>query len=163
MTADAVDFIVDQWGAVRGDLDATPLHVIGRLHRLAHTIDGRLHPLFADAGLGDGDFDLLAALRRAGPPFALSAGELAKAMLVTSGATTKRIDRLQRRGLVARHVAPEDGRGRRVSLTADGLELVDRLMAAHLDNQRALLAGLTEPQLHNLTALLRKLLLSLDR
>ena len=69
--------------------------LIGRLHRLADALNAELRPVFAEAGLGDGDFDVLAALRRSGPPYALTPGELAATTMVTSGAVTKRIDRLE--------------------------------------------------------------------
>ncbi|MFE9102370.1 MarR family winged helix-turn-helix transcriptional regulator [Actinomadura geliboluensis] len=160
--ADATAAMVAQWHRERPDLDATPMLVIGRLFRLTDAADQRLRPLFAAAGLGNGDFDVLAALRRSGPPYALSAGELSRAVLVTTGAITKRVDRLEARGLVSRTVAEHDSRGRLVTLTAEGVALTDELLAAHLDNQRRLLAGLTEPERERLAALLQRLAATLD-
>ncbi|MFG2016867.1 MarR family winged helix-turn-helix transcriptional regulator [Actinomadura geliboluensis] len=159
---DATAAMVAQWHRERPDLDATPMLVIGRLFRLTDAADQRLRPLFAAAGLGNGDFDVLAALRRSGPPYALSAGELSRAVLVTTGAITKRVDRLEARGLVSRTVAEHDSRGRLVTLTAEGVALTDELLAAHLDNQRRLLAGLTEPERERLAALLQRLAATLD-
>ena len=92
--------------------------VIGRIARLAVLIDDLLRPPFAAAGLANGDFDLLAALRRQGPPYEASPGELAAAMLVTTGATTKRIDRLERQGYVTRQPTDATAGGRVVALTA---------------------------------------------
>ncbi len=134
--------IVDRWRELRPDLDATPLLVIGRIQRLAADLDERLRPPFAAAGLANGDFDLLATLRRQGPPHAASPGDLAAEMLVTTGATTKRIDRLERQGLVTRRPSQLDGRGRIVTLTASGRRLVDRLLAVHLTNESAILRPL---------------------
>ncbi|MFD3663642.1 MarR family winged helix-turn-helix transcriptional regulator [Streptomyces sp. NPDC058659] len=161
MQADAIAAIVDQWRRERPDLDTTPMLVIGRLFRLTDALDQRLRPPFGAAGLGSGDFDVLAALRRSGEPYALSAGELSRTVLVTTGAITKRVDRLEQRGLVARTVAEADSRGRLVTLTAEGVALTDELIAVHLDNQRGLLAGLGEDEQAELADLLERLALSL--
>jgi len=146
--------IVRRWREIRPDLDPTPLLVIGRIDRLASLIDDQLRPPFAAAGLASGDFDLLAALRRQGPPHEASPGELAAAMLVTSGATTKRIDRLERQGLVTRRPSDVDGRGRVVALTPSGRRLTDDLIAVHFDNEERILARLTAAQRDQLAELL---------
>lgn len=153
---DRVDEIVAQWAVERPDLDSSPLHVIGRISRLADLIDERLRPVFAERGLGDGDFDVLATLRRAGSPHELTPSELAASTMVTSGAVTKRVDRLIGAGLVERRVSESDGRGRRVRLTPAGLRLIDEAYPVHLQNERRLLAGLTEAERDRLGALLRK-------
>ncbi|MER5777394.1 MarR family transcriptional regulator, partial [Streptomyces sp. NPDC002039] len=114
-------------------------------------------PPFAAAGLGDGDFDVLAALRRSGKPYALSAGELSRTVLVTTGAITKRVDRLETRGLVNRSVTESDSRGRVIALTAEGVELTDQLIATHLANQHLLLAGLGGEEQAQLADLLERL------
>ncbi|WP_049567847.1 MarR family winged helix-turn-helix transcriptional regulator [Nonomuraea sp. SBT364] len=157
MQPDAITAMIDQWKRERPDLDATPMLVIGRLFRLTGTLDQRLRPPFSAAGLGNGDFDVLAALRRSGEPYALSAGELSRTVLVTTGAITKRVDRLEARGLVSRSVAEDDSRGRLITLTAEGAGLTDELMAVHLDNQRRLLSGLTHDEQAQLAHLLGRL------
>ncbi|MFF8266840.1 MarR family winged helix-turn-helix transcriptional regulator [Streptomyces sp. NPDC016562] len=154
---DEIVAIAAQWERERPDLDATPMLVIGRLFRLTDTLDRRLRPPFAAAGLGNGDFDVLAALRRAGAPYTLSAGELSRTVLVTTGAVTKRVDRLRARGLVERAVADADSRGRLITLTPEGVALTDRLIAVHLDNQRRLLAGLGDDERTHLAHLLGQL------
>ncbi|TWV56366.1 MarR family transcriptional regulator [Streptomyces misionensis] len=161
MQPDPIAAIVDQWKRERPDLDAAPMLVIGRLFRLTSALDQRLRPPFAAAGLGSGDFDVLAALRRSGAPYALSAGELSRTVLVTTGAITKRVDRLEARGLVARSVDRSDSRGRLVTLTPEGVALTDELIAVHLDNQRRLLAGLGEDERARLASLLERLALTL--
>jgi DNA-binding MarR family transcriptional regulator len=142
------------WARERPDLDPGPLLVVGRIMRLAAAYDALLRPPFAEAGLGSGDFDLLAALRRSGSPYALSPGDLAAAMLVTSGAATKRIDRLEAQGLVRRDASPTDGRARTVTLTDAGRRLVDELMPRHLANEDRLLEPLTAQQRRQLDRLL---------
>ncbi|MEU5990711.1 MarR family transcriptional regulator [Spirillospora sp. NPDC047418] len=159
---DATAVIVAQWSRERPDLDPGPMLVIGRLFRLTDEIDQRLRPLFAAADLGNGDFDVLAALRRSGAPCTLSAGELSRTVLVTTGAITKRVDRLEARGLVERTVAENDSRGRLITLTAEGIALTDDLIAAHLDNQRRLLSGLSAEEQWQLAALLHRLSATLE-
>jgi len=151
---DWVGTIVGRWRTVRPDLDPTPMLVVARIGRLAAVIDELLRPPFAGAGLAHGDFDLLAALRRQGPPHAASPGRLAEAMLVTTGATTKRLDRLERQGYVTRAPSQDDGRGRLVTLTASGLRVVDELFTAHLANEASILGALTPTQQDDLGRLL---------
>ncbi|MGV9775578.1 MarR family winged helix-turn-helix transcriptional regulator [Streptosporangium sp. NPDC003464] len=155
--ADAVDRIVGQWRRERPDLDPSPMHVIGRITRLHWVLDERLGRVFERYGLGRGEFDVLATLRRSGPPFELSAGELRESTMVTSGAVTKRIDRLERAGLVSRRTAEDDARGRLIRLTHRGRELIDGAVEQHVRNETRLLAGLTADERSTLTDLLRKL------
>ena len=106
---DAVDRIVAQWAVERPDLDSSPMAVVGRIHRVADLLDSALRPPFAEEGLGNGDFDVLASLRRAGAPYRLTPSELTATMMVTSGAVTKRIDRLHENlGALKVHLGPAD-------------------------------------------------------
>ncbi len=149
--------IVDQWAHERPDVDATPMHVIGRVSRLAADLDPLLAPIFVAHGLGDGEFDVLATLRRAGEPYELSPGDLGASMMVTSGAVTKRIDRLERSGLVTRRVSDVDARARLIALTPEGRRIVDQAIVEHMDNESRLLAGLTAADRTALADLLRKM------
>jgi len=151
---DHVGRIIEQWGEQRPDLDVSPMGLIGRLHRLGARLNDELRPVFAEAGLGDGDFDVLAALRRSGPEHALTPGELGTTTMVTSGAITKRIDRLERAGLVTRTVSDTDARSRQVALTSDGLRLVDDLLERHVANEHRLVAGLSTEDRERLGELL---------
>ena len=96
--------------------------------------------------MDEGKFDVLAALRRAGEPYERAPGELAQHTMVTTGAMTKRIDALEAAGLVTRRRSAEDGRGRVVALTAAGRRVIDEAFAAHLANERRLLAVLSGPE-----------------
>ena len=159
---DHVGRILAQWGRERPELDVSPLGVIGRLHRLAHTLNTELRALFAEAGLSDGDFDVIASLRRAGEPYALTPGELAATTMVTSGAVTKRVDRLEAQGYVTRTVSSGDARSRTIALTDRGRALIDELFPRHVDNERRLLAGLSKDDRADLARLLEKWGRSLD-
>jgi DNA-binding MarR family transcriptional regulator len=157
MNADDLDHvgrIIAQWGEQRPDLDVSPMGLLGRLHRLGARLNVELRPVFAEAGLGDGDFDVLAAMRRTGPAPELTPSELAATTMVTSGAITKRLDRLERAGLVSRTVSDTDGRSRRVTLTPQGRRLVDRLVEQHVANEHRLVSGLSVQEREQLAGLL---------
>ncbi|GGO13789.1 MarR family winged helix-turn-helix transcriptional regulator [Micromonospora parathelypteridis] len=144
MDDDRIAEIVGQWSRERPDLDPSPLLIIGRIQQIAAVLDAALRPPFAAADLGNGDFDVLAALRREGEPYTLTAGQLSQRMLVTTGAVTKRVDRLIAHGLVSRSVSAADARGRVVGLTPAGAALTDRLIEEHLANEAAILGGLSD-------------------
>ena len=117
---DHVDRVVEQWAAERPELDASPIRIVGRVSRLSRGIDRQLKTVFDRHGIEAWEYDVLAALRRSGPPYELTAGALLASLMITSGAVTNRIDRLEARGLVRRVKAPHDGRIVLVQLTAAG-------------------------------------------
>lgn len=145
---------MEQWRVERPDLDVSPQGVIGRLHRLAARLTEELVAVYTQFGLGEGEFDVLATLRRAGAPYELTPGELAATTMVTSGAVTKRVDRLAERGLVTRRVGDHDARGRVIALTPEGLALIDRAFEAHMANEHRLLSGLSDLERTRMAALL---------
>ena len=158
---DGVDLILEQWQRERPDLDASPIGVIGRISRLARELEQRLEPVYREHGLEAGWYDVLATLRRAGPPYLVRPTEFTSALMLTSSGTTKRLDRLEQAGLIARAPDPEDRRGTLIRLTPAGLKLVDKTSEAHLTNERRLLSGLTDAEQRRLADLLRKLQLGL--
>lgn len=155
---DEVDAIVAAWQRERPDLDVEPVQVMSRLDRLAGALGERRVAIFARHDLRRHEFDVLAALRRRGDPFELTAGELTTQTYVTSGTMTSRLDRLTERGLVARAPDPEDGRLVRVTLTPAGRSLVDAAFAELVEAERELLAPLSSSDQHQLAATLRELL-----
>jgi DNA-binding MarR family transcriptional regulator len=153
---DHVGRIQQQWMRERPDLDVTPQGVYGRLHRLADRLREELEVEFRRHGLGEGEFDVLAALRRAGSPYELAPGELARYTMVTTGAATKRIDRLEAAGLVSRRVSDQDARGRVIALTEAGRRVIDDAFSAHIANEHRLLAPLSDQDRADLERLLTK-------
>lgn len=151
---DHVARIQQEWQRERPDVDVRPQGVIGRLHRVGMHLTDSIVEVYARHGLGEGEFDVLAALRRAGHPFERVPGELAAHTMVTTGAITKRVDRLERAGLVARRVSEKDGRSRVVGLTEEGRRVIDEVFTEHMDNERNLLDGLTRDQIDQLESLL---------
>jgi DNA-binding MarR family transcriptional regulator len=152
-----------EWARERPDLDVSPQGVIGRLHRIGALLTEQLLAVYHRYGLSEGEFDVLAALRRAGAPFERAPGELAAFTMITTGGMTKRIDRLQAAGLVARRRSAGDGRGRVVALTRAGRELIDAAFAEHMANERRLLADLGAEEAGRLEGLLTAWLSRLER
>ena len=154
---DHAQHVVDQWASVRPELDVSPVLVIGRLHRVALALTTELVKVYNAHGLGEGDFDVLATLRRTGEPHELTPTELMDQTMVTSGAVTKRLDRLEGAGLVERRVSDGDRRSRIVVLTEKGRELIDRAAPEHFANEARLLEPLSAGERATLARLLGKL------
>jgi DNA-binding MarR family transcriptional regulator len=160
---DAVDRILAQWAGERPDLDCSPMGVIGRISQLQREVYLAQRATFARHGLDVPSFDVLAALRRAGPPYELTPTELMRTALVTSGAITQRLDRLEERGLITRRRSRDDGRAVVVTLTDAGRQALDAALPDHLDTERKLLEGLSDDDRAQLAGLLRRFLVSLGR
>ncbi|WP_284329198.1 MarR family winged helix-turn-helix transcriptional regulator [Demequina litorisediminis] len=139
---DAVDAFYGAWRRERPDLDLEAFPIIGRLSRFADLVQDRLDAVFAEHGLQSWEFDVLAALRRAGAPYELTPGELDRALLISSGTTTHRVQRLEQRGFVTRRRDEADRRVVRVRLTEEGRAVQSTAHAAHAANESRILAGL---------------------
>jgi DNA-binding MarR family transcriptional regulator len=161
MEKDGVDLILEQWQRERPELDHSPIGVVGRVSRLARELEARLEPVYREHGLEPGWHDVLATLRRSGPPFRLRASEFSSALMLTSSGITKRLDRLEQAGLIKRDPDPHDRRGVLITLTPAGIELIDNVTEAHMANEARLLSALSEAERDRLAALLRKLRLGL--
>ena len=155
---DEVDELVEAWGRERGDLDLAPVEVFSRVSRLARHLDLARRDAFTAHGIESWEFDVLAALRRAGTPYELSPGRLLRETLVTSGTMTNRVDRLAARGFVERLPDPHDRRGVLVRLTTEGKAAVDGALEELLAAEATLLADLPDRDRTRLAALLRTLL-----
>jgi DNA-binding MarR family transcriptional regulator len=157
-TRDEVDSIVEAWRRERPDLDVEPMQVLSRISRLARHLDRLRAGAFNAHDLESWEFDVLAALRRSGPPYRLSPGQLLRETLVTSGTMTNRVDRLAERGLVTRQDHPNDRRGVLVELTDAGRNVVDSAFAELMSAERQITAALDVADHDQLTRSLRLLL-----
>jgi len=155
---DEVDDLVEAWRRERADLELAPVEVFSRISRLSRHLDRARKQAFSEQEIESWEFDVLAALRRAGAPYELSPGRLLKETLVTSGTMTNRVDRLTARGLVERLPDPHDRRGVLVRLTAQGKATVDAAFESLVDRERELLASLPAKDRKQLASLLRTLL-----
>ncbi|OYN97445.1 MarR family winged helix-turn-helix transcriptional regulator [Enemella evansiae] len=160
---DDVDRLLADWGRERADLDLSPMAVLSRVTRLSRLLDRARQDAFAAHGVVAWEFDVLAALRRAGEPYQLSPGRLLRETLVTSGTMTNRVDRLVTRGLVRRSPDPSDRRGVLVSLTDAGRDVVDGALETLLRHESELLDALDRGEREQLSGLLRALMLRFEQ
>ncbi|MDH6125203.1 MarR family transcriptional regulator [Kitasatospora sp. GP82] len=155
---DAVDAITAQWARVRPDLQTEAMAAFGRIFRISRLMGDRMEAAFAAFGIGRGEFDVLATLRRSDAPYTLSPRELTATLMLTTGGMTGRLDKLERAGLVTRSPDPSDRRGLRITLTDTGLDLVDRAVGVGLGLQQEALATLTPEEAQTLNQLLRRVM-----
>jgi DNA-binding MarR family transcriptional regulator len=158
MTSDKVDRILAQWDEVRPDLDCSAMGVVGRLRRTSGVWKKKLDPVFQDYGLSSIEFDILATLRRC--DVAVTPTELYQTLMLSSGAVSTRIEQLVKRNLVQRIASEHDRRSCKVVLTQEGIELVDKVLNAHVANMDKMLNVLSRQEQDQLAQLLRKVLLA---
>lgn len=164
MPRDRAKKAIEQWRRERPDIDPSAMATIGRLLQAAKLIErDNLNPVFARFGLQKGEFDVLASLLRSGAPYELTPTELYEALMLSSGAMTSRVDRIEQAGLVERRPDPDDRRGTRVRLLPAGRKLIDRVLVVHLENEEAILSGLTAAERNQLDKLLAKLIANLPK
>ncbi|NUP01852.1 MAG: MarR family transcriptional regulator [Nonomuraea sp.] len=155
---DAIDGILDEWRRERPDLDLSAMGVFGRLAQVVRVLEPEVEQVFARHGLRQGEFDVLAALRRTGPPYTLIPSELSAVLMMSRAGMTNRIDRLEAAGLVERSLDPADRRSFLVRLTDEGLRVIDETLTEHAANLTRLAAPLTPQDTETLAEILRKLL-----
>lgn len=159
---DRIDQARAQWARAAPDLDTAPMEVIGRILRAEHLADARIRQVLRGYDLDRGGFDVLATLRRSGPPYRLTPTALYRDLVLTSGAVTHRVDALARAGLVERLPDPADRRGSLVALTGRGRAVADEAMAANLRCEARLAAALDDADKRALAALLKRLLAGME-
>lgn len=159
---DHVSRIVEQWRAEEPDLDFDPMLVLARVSRLAKLLERSTEETFGLFGLAKGGFDVLSALKRSGPPYRLSPTDLYRSFLISSGAMTNRIDRLEEAGLVVRTPDPYDRRAILVGLTPRGHQLINTAVRAHLANYERILVPLSRSERAVVIRLLAKLIMPIE-
>ncbi|AUV86291.1 MarR family winged helix-turn-helix transcriptional regulator [Vibrio campbellii] len=155
---DAIDRVVSQWAKEKPELDTEPMAIMGRLMRIAKHMENHVAELHKRYDLKMGEFDVLATLRRSGQPYRLTPSELISSMMLTSGAMTNRLDKLEKKGLIAREHSKEDRRSVTVELTAKGFELIDSLIEQHLQAQHELMGSLNSAEKGQVNQALKLLL-----
>jgi DNA-binding MarR family transcriptional regulator len=161
MKKDQVDLILNQWLRERPDIDCSPMAIIGRISRTSHYLSQKLQENLLKAGLQSIDFDVLATLRRSGEPYTMTPTALYRFMMLTSGAMTNRLDRLEKAGYIERRPHPTDRRGTLITLTKQGLEAINSALISHVSKEEELLSVLSSEERDRFASTLRKLLLSL--
>ncbi|MFC4334464.1 MarR family winged helix-turn-helix transcriptional regulator [Salininema proteolyticum] len=156
--SDAVDTITEQWNRELPDLHTDSMGTIGRVHRISRLlVSPRLKAVFKDHGLGRGEFDVLATLRRSGEPFALSPKAISESLMLTSGGLTGRLDRLEESGMIERCPAPADRRSLSIHLTEKGRATVEAAVREEVDVLDDVLSPLDEEERREFDRLLRKI------
>lgn len=158
---DPIDRVLEQWRQERPDLDLTPMSVFGRIGILARVLEAKAEKVFTDHGLRQGEFDVLTALRRSGPPYTAIPSELSAMLMMSRAGMTNRVDRLAAAGFVERTLDPADRRSFRVTLTDEGRRVIDATMTDHAANLQDLAKGLSDKEIADLSKVLHGLLTSL--
>lgn len=159
---DAITAVRAQWKREQPDLNTRPLETIGRILRIQFLAAARIRRLLQRYGIDAGGFDVLATLRRRGPPYRMTPTGLYTDLVLTSGAMTHRIDVLETAGLVKRQRDPSDRRGTLIELTAAGKTLAERAMAAHMEAEGDWVAHLSGEEQSRLAGLLHEILAGLE-
>ncbi|GAB3650459.1 MarR family winged helix-turn-helix transcriptional regulator [Glycomyces tarimensis] len=154
---DAVDRIVEQWHREMPELELDPMAVFGRIHRISQKVGARLHGVYVAHGIGRGEFDVLASIRRSGAPFVLSPKQISATLMLSSGGLTGRLDKLESAGFIERLPDPDDRRGLKVRMTAEGKSAIETAVREGLEVQEELLSALDAGERRQFGALLRKL------
>ncbi|WP_346846194.1 MarR family transcriptional regulator [uncultured Rothia sp.] len=153
---DHVDRIQEQWHREMPEADLSGQSVVARVHRLANHLTHEITQTYKQFGLTEGEFDILCALRRQGAPFQARPATIAQTTMVTTGGTSKRLDRLETAGYIERITNPDgDGRSKIARLTPQGLDLINRAFNAHVDNEKRLVEELSISDRANLERVLK--------
>jgi DNA-binding MarR family transcriptional regulator len=159
---DPVDLRRAQWAAELPDVDTTGMAILGRARWITLRVRPRIEAVFARHELDAGEFDVVATLLRAGPPYRLRPTELFRSLMISSGGLTDRLTRLERAGWVRRTEAEGDARSLPVELTAAGRRRAELAFREDMALEAELLGGLSRGELTQLALLLRKLALGVD-
>jgi DNA-binding MarR family transcriptional regulator len=161
MQQDLLDSLIDDWKGQRPELDASAMGVVGRVLQLGRILEGRAGRALKKFDIHYTDLDVLATLRRSGPPFRLTPTKLRESVLITSGAMTAVLDRLEKAGLLVRVPDPSDRRVRAVELTPEGKQRIDKAIEVRFAEAEMALYALSPADREALVNLLRKLILSI--
>lgn len=159
---DHIDFIVGQWQEERPDLESQPIALIGRTKRLYTHLRNQIEGKHKEFGLAWGEFDVLATLLRSGTPYCLTPTALFRSAMLTSGAMTNRLNKLEERKLIERLPDPEDRRSLLVKLTDEGFSLISEAMTQHVDLEKELIAVLNQQERDTLDAIFKKWLAAFE-
>ncbi|CAK08718.1 putative MarR family transcriptional regulator [Rhizobium johnstonii 3841] len=159
---DHVDRLRGQWALELPDVDTEPMAILGRAFRLSNLVRPSIEATFADFGLDRGEFDVIATLRRSGPPYLMTPTEMYSALMISSGGLTHRLDRLEKAGLIRREKSPRDGRSVLVALSEAGAALAEKAFRTDMASEASFLQALDGKEREALAVLLRKLIAGIE-
>lgn len=157
---DQIDRMLAVWVREIPGLDRLTEGIVERVGMLSRYFDHSMETTLAEFGLDRRTHRVLARLRYQGPPYRLSAGQLAEGMGLSSGAMTNRLDRLEAAGLVRRLADPDDRRGVLVEPTKAGHAAWDRATDTQAGREALIASALSEEEKEELHSLLRRLMLA---
>ncbi|SHH74737.1 MarR family winged helix-turn-helix transcriptional regulator [Bradyrhizobium erythrophlei] len=155
--ADPVETILTQWQRERPDLDPAPMQLFGLVARAQFLSTVYFNELLEQWNLSRGSFDVLAALRRSGPPFTLTPKQLSDSLMLSGAGMTSRLDRLESLRLIVRLPEPTDRRSLKIQLTPRGVRMIDEVVPAIVDAQWKIAATLGPEKTASLTKSMRQL------
>lgn len=155
---DSIDRIEQAWGRERPDIDVSSVGIVSRIWRVGRHLERARNKRLAELGTDRVTLDVLAMLRRSGPPYRRTAGELTRASLITSGGVSQRLDKLEKAGYVSRSIHPQDRRRIEVELTPDGMALVDSVLSDLMEHESEMLDALSAQDKDELRRTLKRLL-----
>ncbi len=159
---DAIDMRRDQWTRELPDVDTIGMAILGRARRITLSARPQIEAVFTAYGVDTGEFDVLATLLRSGPPYRMRPTELFRALMVSSGGMTDRLNRLEKAGHIVRKAVENDGRSLLVELTKSGRKLTEQAFRADMEIEKDLISGLSTSEQTELERLLRKLAVTFD-
>lgn len=162
MSNDIIDLIIEQWKSENPHLDPLPMATVTRIINLANLLTKHSDDVLKKHGLSLWGFDVLATLRRQGEPYQLSPTTLSQQVMLSTGAMTNRIDRLQQRGLVSRIPDPDDRRSLLIQLTSDGEILINEAVEDRMNACHDLFNAMNDKEKDTFSELLKKLYSSLE-
>ncbi|WP_298327006.1 MarR family transcriptional regulator [Haloactinopolyspora sp.] len=160
---DGADRIQAAWRRELPDVPVESIGIITRIWRLAQLLSDERRRTLERLGTDSSTLDLLSTLRRSGPPYELTPGQIAQRSFVTAGAISQRVARAEAAGLVVRNRSGDDGRSVVVALTETGRQLNERVVGELLRHEESLLDGLDQPARAELANSLKVLLGQLGR
>lgn len=149
--------LIAEWGKECPDLNADAMHIVGRIMQLGRRYEKEASLALKPSGLLYTDFDIIATLRRSGPPYELTPGQLSAAVLLTSGAMTAALDRLQNTGLITRHASEADRRVKTAKLTSQGKSLAKKTAQARFKVATKAVHSLSLDETRDLITLIKRL------
>ncbi len=159
---DRIDDLRAAWARELPDLDTEGMAILGRARRITLASRPRIEAVFKDHGLDSGEFDVIATLRRSGPPYRLRPTELYQSLMISSGGLSDRLARLESQGLVVRKASEADARSLLVELTAKGRRVAEAAFREDMAVERELIAALSSADRKALAGLLSKLATAIE-
>jgi DNA-binding MarR family transcriptional regulator len=159
---DSVDECLADFTVRFPQIDPDVEGLVDRVAAIDKHVSRAFEQTLARHGLNHGEYKLLLRLRTVATGGQLSAGDLSRSLMLSSGGLTNRLDRLESAGLVRRVRDPRDRRGVLVELTAQGETRIDQAVGEQAARERDVASALTRSQLRDVNRLLRIALLSLE-